>query len=171
MTINEFLNKCEESFPGKPYTTGQRAAFVQKLSRFSDDEVLRIYDQILTECKYPPKISDVYDAARILGMLAIDTTRTPHHHWTDSGTCGLCRGEGRLGMFWKFHYEDRNNGRVEIQDLSQVMQYSKSFDYQPKANEFRAVFRCQCFAGDAETLPKAWPKWTASSPTRREVWL
>lgn len=171
MTTHEFLDKCEESFPGKPYTIGQRAAFDQKLERFTETQVMGIYAQILENCKYAPRIADVYDAAQELGYLSIDATQFRSHQWEPSNECGLCRGEGRLAIFWRVAIQERDTGLVEFQEIVHVAQYTKSFDRHIPSNEFRSVFRCKCRAGDVATIPKHWPKLSKETPTSREIWL
>lgn len=170
MNIHLFMDELGKIFDKQPKPE-QLAIYAQKLRRFSPEQLVEILNRVLEECRAFPKVSEVFKAATELGYLSIDTTRTRHHHWAESDYCGMCHGEGRLCIFWECFYEDRENGRVEIQQLKRVFQYTKSFDYQQQRNEFRSIFRCKCPAGDAQTLSKHWPKWTIQSPTRREVWL
>lgn len=167
MTLNMFLTQCEEAFGGKTYTLGQKAAFTEKCSRFTERELNRIYSDLLETSKYLPKIADVYDAARSMGML--DTEERPVHRW-DATDCGLCRGEGRLMIVWHCFRELQGDRLKEIEELTQLMPYSQGLDYKQKPNEYRSIFRCRCLAGDALTIPKSFPKWSKSSETRRERW-
>ncbi len=168
MTIGEFMNACEDSFGGKSYTSGQRGAIESKCSRFDERELNRIFAELLETCRYLPKIADIYDSARYLGML--HTPERPPHRWQPAD-CGMCHGEGRLGIIWHCFMEERPTGIVEIQELVQVFQYSKQFDYKLKINEYRSIFRCKCWAAEAETIPRGFPQWTNQSNARREKWL
>lgn len=168
MNLEQFLSKCEDSFGGKSYTLLQKAAFMEKCSRFNAAELQRIFSDLLENNKYLPRIADIYESARSLGML--DKEQMPLHRWIGTD-CNYCRGEGRMGIIWRCQIEERETGLVEIQELVDLFQYSKAFDRQLKSNEYRSLFRCRCSAGDAETLPKGWPRWTATSEPRRTVWL
>lgn len=160
MTIDEFLNECQEAFGGKEYTEGQRAAFHQKLQRFAERDLNRIYSDLLETTKYLPKIADVYESAQSLGLL--ESKERPPHTWKPAD-CSLCRGEGRLAIIWDLR--EMNNASVEV--VTQILQYSKSFDYAMQSHEFRSLFRCRCLAGDVESLPVSWPKFDSSvNPTR-----
>lgn len=169
MNVQIFMDELGKIFERQPKPE-QKAVFQQKLRRFSPEQLVEILNRVLEECRGFPKVSEVFKAAQELGFLTVDTTRTPKHHWRPSEECGLCHGEGRLCIFWKYHYEERDSGRVEVQQLVDVKQYTQSFDRHLGACEFRTVFRCKCSAGDAETLPKCWPKLTKSTPINREVW-
>lgn len=168
MTLEIFLKQCEESFGGKEYTLGQKSALIEKCSRFNERELNRIYSDLLETCKYLPRIADIYDSARSMGM--IQEELRPPHRWQPTD-CALCRGEGRLRIIWHFKIEERPTGLMEIRELVQIFPYTKGFDYVMKPNEYPSVYRCKCSSGDAETLPTSWPKWTNSSEPRREQWL
>ncbi len=168
MNIQQFLKKCEEAFGGKEYTTGQKAAFMEKCERFSERDLQRIFSEILETNKYLPRIADIYEAAGSLGMLS--EKQKPTHHWEPS-SCGLCHGEGRLRIIWNCEAEERPTGIVEKQTVVKVLQYSKGFDHLMRGTEYPSIFRCKCPAGEADTIPKAWPQWTDKSNPQREVWL
>lgn len=169
MTVSTFIEELTMIFD-KPLKLQQVGIYQDKLRRFSPEQLVELLNKVLEEVKTFPKVSEIYKAANELGFLAVDTTKTRTHHWEESSDCGMCHGEGRLCIYWEVFFEERDSGRVEIQQLKHVAQYSRSFDYKPSQNEFRSIFRCKCAAGDATTIPKSWPKWSRNTPTRREVW-
>lgn len=173
MNSAAFIDICERSFSEAKVKLGpsQRSIYEEKLRSFTDQDLDRIFEKVLELTRSFPKIKDIYDAARELGMLGAErVSNSPKHHWQVTD-CGFCRGEGRIAIIWVCKVEERQTGICEIRQLAEVFPYSKSFDYQFKPNEYRSIFRCQCSAGDMETLPKSWPKWTKDSNPRREVWL
>lgn len=92
------------------------------------------------------------------------------HHWQESDSCGLCRGEGRISIVWKFSMEERGNGFIEIRDLVSVNPYSKPAGNLAD-NHYAALYRCQCPLGTSSTIPISWSRLTRESQTRVERWL
>lgn len=168
MNSDQFLAELATVFDKQPKPQ-QLGIYRDKLRRFSPEQLLEILNKVLEEAKYFPKVSEIFKAAEALGYLSVTQDTRRFHHWKETN-CGLCHGEGRIAIIWHCFTEERGEYRAEIQELVQVFQYSKSFDYRFKPNECRSIFRCRCLAGDAESLPKAWPKWTNNSNARREVW-
>ena len=168
MTIHEFINRSEESFGDKRYSPGQRAAIEAKCWHFTERELNAIYSDLLETCKTLPLVAHIYASARSMNML--ERKEFKPHRWQPSD-CGLCRGEGRLGIIWRLTFEERPTGVCEIQELTELFQYTKSLQVALKPNHYRSIFRCRCLAGEADTIPKAWPKWSNDSNARREVWL
>src|SRR6266704_6421918 len=103
MNTPDFLKKCAQAFPGKELTEDQVAIYTEKLARFDERQLNRIHAEIIETCKYFPKIADIYDAARSMGMLTVP--EQPIHHWQPTA-CGLCHGEGRLLIVWQFRMEE-----------------------------------------------------------------
>jgi hypothetical protein len=172
MNANAFIDICERSFSEAKVKLGpsQRSIYEEKLKAFTEQDLDRIFEKVLEITRSFPKIKDIYDAARELGLLNVEHYNTVKHQWQES-ECGFCRGEGRICIIWGCRMEERKTGICEVRELTQVFPYSKSFSYHLKPNEYRSIFRCQCAAGDVDTLPKSWPKWTKDSNPRREVWL
>ncbi len=168
MTPELFIQELQQIFD-KTLKDKQLPLYLDKLRRFSSEQLIEILNKTLEEAKYFPKVSEIFKAAEGLGYLSIDLTKCRVHHWRPTD-CSFCRGEGRIAVIWHCFYEERNEQHVEIQELVQIFPYSKSFEYQFKPNEVRSIFRCKCLAGEADSIPKAWPKWTRESNTRREVW-
>ena len=171
MTIEAFIDICEKSFSEGKVKLGpkQGAIYTEKLRRFADEQRDKIFDKLLeTNKRKLPLIADIYDAARDLGYLSVDTVRTREHHWQPTN-CGACHGEGRLLTVWELFGEERDGRRVEVQEFRAVTAYAGPWPAL-SAGQFTALFRCWCPAGDARTLPSAWPKWRKDAPLRREVW-
>lgn len=171
MNVNEFLNRCEDSWGAKvKLMPARQAIYMEKLRRFSSEQLSAIYDKVLETTGRFPEIKDIYAVARELGYLETEQAKCTRHHWQES-ECGSCHGEGRLCIVWSARVESRPTGLLELQRLEQVLQYTRSFEYQLKPGEFRTIFRCKCFAGDTPTLSRGWPKLTNSTPIEREVWV
>src|SRR6266478_3795757 len=98
MRIELFMDELGKIFDKAPKPE-QLAVYREKLRRFSPEQLLEILNRILEECRTFPKVSDVFKAAKDLGYLSIDLTRTPVHRWTPSD-CPTCNGEGRIAIFW-----------------------------------------------------------------------
>jgi hypothetical protein len=171
MNGEAFIDICEKSFSEAKVRLGpmQREIYLEKLKRFSNPQLEKVFEKVLETSKRFPKIAEIYEAARECGYLQTESDIFKPHRWQPAD-CGLCRGEGRLAIIWHCFYEPKPTGLLEIQELVQAFPYTRSFDYTLKPNEYRSIFRCRCVAGDVATLSKAWPKWTKDSETRRERW-
>ncbi len=167
MTIERFVDLCQKTWPGKVYEPEQRAVLEEKCTRFKERQLDAIFNVLVENLKYLPRVVDIYDAARELSFLEVPAR--PDHHW-QATDCSFCHGEGRLMMIWEFHMEARDTGLVEIQEFRDVLPYSASSTYVPAKNHFTSIFRCSCPAGTIDTLPKAWPQWSKEAPLRREIW-
>ena len=167
MTPQSFIHELEQIFE-RSLKEKQAPLYLDKLRRFSSEQLLELLNRTLEEAKYFPKISEIYKAAAELGYLHVDLTRTRLHNWEPSD-CAMCRGEGRLAVFWELLFEERGTGRFEVHQFKSLVPYSRSSSYSLSENEFSSIFRCSCMAGEAATLPKAWPKWSIYAPLRREA--
>ncbi len=68
MTAGELVLSLERQW-GKQLETDQRAHYVRKLTRFDPSQIEQIFDRLLEDCTYVPKVSNIFDAARDLGFL------------------------------------------------------------------------------------------------------
>ena len=164
MTSKEFVEEFEK-LNEKKLTTDQLAIYREKLRRFSSEELNAIYDKVLEEAKYFPKISEIYKTALGLGYLSTAdlTTITTIHQWEPSN-CRRCTGEGRLCVTWTLAYDDN---RREVHTLSRIVPYSWTASLTLARDEFTSLFRCDCVAGDAPTIPKKWPRWSTTMKRAR----
>jgi hypothetical protein len=165
MTTEAFIDICERSFSEQKVRLGpnQREIYAEKLRRFTNDELNAIFDKVLETTRNFPKIRDIYDAARDCGFLQTEMPQFRSHDWKESA-CNLCHGEGRLLVIWQLAYEE--NGWEEHR-LKVIRPYSAP-EIETGAHDFRTLFRCQCSAGDASTIPAGWPKWsTVIEPVRK----
>lgn len=172
MTPSAFIDICEKSFSEGKVKLGpsQHAIYEEKLTTFTAEQLDKIFEKVLEICKRFPKIAEIYDAARELNYLQTEFDKFRPHHWKPSD-CPLCRGEGRLAIVWYVTIEQRDTGRLEVSELKEILPYSNAGLYKFKPKEYIAIHRCKCPAGDSETIPKIWPKWTQMSEPRREVWV
>lgn len=158
MDVNNFLSKIEGAW-GKALQIDQTQSYREKLFRFSGEQREQIFSRLLETCKFLPKISDIYDAARDLNYLE---TPSPHFkpvEW-QSTDCKLCHGEGRLAVVKQRSYIKASNG--DWKPESRMVRISAYSDYNTSRDrlgesEYRFLYRCKCAA--AELWNKAIPQW------------
>jgi len=157
LTSLDLLKKFEDYY-GKDYTDAQRAVFLAKVGSLDEQDLPRVYSEILESCKRLPLIAEIYSVARAWGMLP--TPDAIIHHW-QSTLCKLCAGEGRIMTVWLRYFDD--DRKQSMLRLEQVMPYSsrEATNYHFKDGEYSALARCKCEAGDASTLPPKWPRWSS----------
>lgn len=167
MTPQDFLLTLEEEWPGKTLTDRQQESYLAKLARYSESQLDAIFERLLENCKFRPKVAHFYETADELGYHR--EARTPKSHTWEKTSCNLCAGEGRIYVFFAQLLEKTEYGMQTRSELRRIMPYSagsKALD-QPRIEENGVrlhpfLFRCSCSAGDMPTLPRAWPKWDSS---------
>jgi hypothetical protein len=172
MNVMLFLDKCREVLPpSKDLSPSQWAAYREKLSPFSEDQLGKLYDAVLENCKFFPKIADVYECAKDLGFTEKKTEYRPHT-WTPTD-CQLCGGSGLVAAFWSQEFEITGEDKTQILRLHYLYPYHQSGAYarQKDHDDIRTAHRCQCEAGAAPTLARGVPRWTQDTPqVRRRDW-
>lgn len=172
MNITFFIDKCREVLPpAKDLTAAQWTAYREKLSQFTDDQRQRLFDAVLENCKFFPKIADIFEQARNLGFTERHIEYRPHE-WTSTG-CQLCAGSGLVAAFWSQEFEIDGDNKTQILRLHYLFPYHQSGAYgnDPKHTDIRAVYRCYCDCGAVETLDKGIPRWRSDMPeTLRRSW-
>lgn len=167
MNIDFFMDQCQAVFPSKELTAGQWGAYREKLTRFSDRERQVIYDAILENCKFFPKISDIYEQAGKAGFLNERTEYKPHV-WKDTD-CRFCAGSGLMAAFYLQEFSIEADGKTQTLKLVHVCPYHKSAGrYHEQKDEVRTVFRCECPSGGVETVGLGIPRWSKDQPIIRE---
>jgi hypothetical protein len=161
MNTSECLANLWDVFPaGKGLSPDQLSAYRAKLQRFSDAERRGIYDWLLENCKFFPKIADIYEAARAAGYLDKVTEYRPHQ-WTPTD-CRLCGGSGLMAAFWIQEFTVGEHGKKQILRLNEIMPYHQSTaTLNANPDNVRTVYRCRCDGGNAPALGKGIPKWSA----------
>lgn len=157
------IDQLTEVFPGKELTAPQHVVYRAKLARFTDRERQKLYDAVVENCKYFPKIADVYEQARNLGLFAEQDQYTPHV-WTPTD-CGRCGGSGLMAAFWSQEFtiaEDRKSQTLKLVHLTPY--HESNARYMSGGDEVRFVCRCSCPAGDAKTLDRGIPRWSNDRP-------
>ncbi len=165
MTIAHFLERIEEVLPpGKPLQPLQLMAYREKLSRFDDHQLSLLCESVIENCKFWPKIADLFEQARNLGLLNIERRDDPHV-WQPTD-CQKCVGSGLIAAFWSQEFELGPEGKVQIMRLHYLMPYHQSGGYasQRDHDDIRTVSRCDCMAGEAKTLPKGIQRWNPNVP-------
>ena len=167
MTVEEFIDTAE-----KTMSTGkvrlmpeQRAVYHQKLNRFTEEQISAIYDKVLEITAHFPKVKDCYDAARDLGYFADDTAPRAKPHTWEPTECRFCAGSGLIAALYEQEFEFTESGACQTLKLNHIGPYHKSADrYAAHPNDVRAVYRCQCPAGEVETIQHGLPRWSDERP-------
>ena len=172
----EMLRKLQDVYGGRKVKLMAAAeeALTSKMVRFSPDQLDAIYEKILDECKYFPKPADIYSAARDLGFVDKGPqykASTPHA-WS-AGSCSLCRGEGRIAVYFEAYAVETERGIEQRRRRTRIFPYTAperiDYDYKQRGPlEYSSIARCSCAAGDAPTLPHDIPRWKWGPEASRE---
>jgi hypothetical protein len=161
MTIYTFLKECAELWPQKSLSLKQEEFYGAKLSQFSADEVAKLFNYLSENCKFFPKVADIFEAARKCGFT--DKVKPYKPHVWEPTDCRLCGGSGQLAVFIE-ELINPAEGYRELH-LRRVMQYQSSEPTTRTQPDWsRKYFRCLCPAGDVDTLEKGLPRWNAEKP-------
>lgn len=171
MSPNEFIRQIERTWD-RELEADQALIYLRKLERFSDAELQAIFDRVIESSKYMPRIADIYSAATDLEMLAKPAADGSKSHTWERTDCKLCEGEGRLNVIMQTTYgEATASGRDKTVRFADLGPYSDKkwigYPWQEGFNSY--IFRCSCEAGEAETIPKAWPRWDPDRHRRADV--
>jgi len=167
MIFENFIQRCNDLWPGKDLTAAQWAIYRDKMDTYSDREADKIYDWLRDNSKFFPKIADIVEAAKHCGFADRVQAYAPHE-W-EASECRLCGGSGQLAVFYEQTFDPENANRILT--LRRVMQYQSSQGVLKTTDWTRYYYRCQCEAGDAPTLEKGLPRWSSDNPTilRKEL--
>ena len=88
MTAIELISELEAAYD-KKLTPRQVKAYAYQMHPFSAVHLDSIYDWLLKQCRLMPRISDVYSAAKDLGLLA-----HTHRESRAKDNCRDCNGTG-----------------------------------------------------------------------------
>lgn len=172
MNVNFFLDRIEEVLPpGKPQTPLQMMAYREKLARFNSSQLAQLCEAVIENCKFWPKIADIYEQARLLGMFAHTREDIPHT-WEPSD-CARCAGSGLIAVFWSQEFEFGDSGpKSQTLRVHYLVPYHESWDYGSRRDhdDVRSVFRCDCVAGEAKTLPTGVARWNRETCEIRRGW-
>jgi hypothetical protein len=171
MNFEMLMDRLTEVLPpGKGLTAAQWAAYREKLSPFNEEQIGKLYEAILENCKFFPKIADVYEQAKNLGFTEKKIEYQPHI-WTPTD-CQLCGGSGMVAAFWSQEFEVSGETKTQILRLHYLYPYHQSGEYNGRRDhdDVRSVYRCLCDSGAAVTLSKGIPRWNQNMPEilRRE---
>lgn len=161
MTIFQFLQECQDLWPGKELSNKQREFYEIKLSQFEAKEIAEIFKWLTENSKYFPKMADLFEAARHCGFMDRVKPYAPHE-WVESD-CRLCGGSGQLAVFYEQSFDPANGNRTLT--LKRVMQYQASQGVLKTTEWTRYYYRCQCAQGEATTLEKGPPRWDSQKPS------
>lgn len=172
MNSTFFLDKCREVLPpAKDLNPSQWSAYREKLSPFTEDQIQKLFDAILENCKFFPKIADIYEQAKLLGFTERKNDYRPHV-WTPTD-CQLCGGSGLVAAFWSQEFEVEADTKTQILRLHYLYPYHQSGAYarQGDHSDIRTAFRCLCDRGVVPTLDMGIPRWNENTPeTIRRSW-
>ena len=88
MTPAEFVLAIEDYW--KPLAPKNQRLYVNKVGRFNPTQLDCIFDRLLEDCQWTPKIKDIFDAARNLGFLQASIERKT----LGNKACRFCEGIG-----------------------------------------------------------------------------
>ncbi len=165
MQPSELVLALEDYF-GQRLPQLQSEFLVKKMSRFSESQLQQIYEKALETCKYlfarkANPIAQLFDVAAELGFVSKPTAEFKPHAWQGTD-CRLCAGSGMIAVFFEPYLTTEKKLERRI---TRMMPYAglNTTDYQYEhLNEYCSMSRCSCSAGDADTLPRGWPKLKAS---------
>lgn len=173
MNAAYFLDKFREVLPpAKDLTPAQWTVYREKLAPFSEEQLTKLFDAVLENCKFFPKIADIYEQAKLLGFTERRIEYKPHV-WTATD-CHLCGGSGLVAVFWAQEFEVTGESKAQILRLHYIQPYHTSGAYarQGDHDDVRVVYRCQCVCGASETLERGIPRWRADMPSvLRRNWV
>lgn len=163
MDVRQMLNLIEITFD-KPMKETQRMVYLDKLSVIPDRMWPRIEQEITETCKRFPSLAEVFMAAKECGWQR-ETNEYKPHVWTPTD-CQLCKGSGLVAAFWSQEFEITEQNKAQILRLHYVLPYHDSAEYNGRKDhdDVRAVYRCFCDAGAAETLSSGIPRWRENMP-------
>ena len=89
MTAGELVLSVERHW-GKKLEAEQRAKYLSRLARFTPDQLDAIFDLVLEQSRYFPKIADLYDVAKDAGFL----NQSREQKTLGKRGCPTCEGTG-----------------------------------------------------------------------------
>ena len=89
MTAGELVLSLERHW-GKKLEAEQRAKYFSKLGRFTPDQLDAIFDLVLEQSRYFPKIADLYEVAKDAGFL----NQSREQKTLGKRGCPTCEGTG-----------------------------------------------------------------------------
>ena len=161
MIFENFVDRCNELWPGKELTREQITIYREKMTHFSDREIDKIYEWLRDNSKFFPKIADIVEAARHCGFQDRIKAYAPHE-W-EASECRLCGGSGQVAVFYEQTFDQEAGNRILT--LKRVMQYQASGALVRTTDWTRYYFRCSCPSGEAPTLEKGLPQWSDKKPS------
>jgi hypothetical protein len=156
MTVATMLRQLEEVQAAKPLSDQQVMAYKTKLCRFTDHELDQIYDHVLEHCPRMPKIADLFESARELGLLSQRVQPYEPHVWVPTN-CNMCGGEGLCAVTWEMSFEREEDAVYEVCVLKSIHGYSEGM--KPGDAGYRTIYRCKCAAAEAKGVPRGIPRW------------
>jgi len=129
VTPAEFILAIEEYW--SPLKPKNQRLYVHKIGRFNRDQLDTIYDKLLENCQWTPKIKAIFDAALDLGFLQ----ESKEQRTLGRKRCSLCEGTG-----WQY--------------ITEAVTMPDGVTFQPD----KAVVRCECRKRGVETTLRAVPK-------------
>ena len=89
MTAGELVLSVERHW-GKTLDAEQRAKYLSKMARFAPDQLDAIFDLVLEQSRYFPKIAELYDVAKDAGFL----NHSREQKTVGKRGCPTCKGTG-----------------------------------------------------------------------------
>lgn len=165
MNSEMFLDMCKQAFGGKvDLMPAQHSVYSEKLRRFTNDERRRIYDWIVENCKFFPKVADIWEGARSLGFLTQQESGSVIHKWKPTD-CRPCAGSGMVAAWYGSSVLAQDGKHMHQLRLIALEPYAKSLSSESRVNhDVRYFFRCQCEAGAKPAGMTGLPRWSIDRP-------
>ena len=167
MESSDFLCRLYEHYDHDPLKLSQESEYLSRINAVAHHKRREWFAAVLETSKRFPTIADLALSAKNLGVWAEPASQAPHT-WVKTD-CRMCRGSGMTAAMWEQEFS-----RGEDQPVTQTLRlvslvpYQESgIPYRENPNWLRTIFRCDCMAGEARTLPK-WPRWSPNQPMIRE---
>ena len=144
MEINEFIRNV--GIHWKPVRRDAEPIYSSKLNRYDNQERGLIFDYLIENQRFFPKVADIIRASKELGLEKMEVkSDRPFDTWEESD-CQLCGGRGVVSVLKLLRGEE-----VSPVTAGPVGTTWKRVTYQPEMYE--ALNRCECAASYRESMP------------------
>lgn len=172
MTPEQFMQSIAP-FYSRKLTPLQRQAYLRALEPLAfSDKLDKLAEQIPARCKQFPSVATIFEVAEkhVRGAKRQSLPTDKPHRW-ETTDCHHCQGEGVITVFWTHMYQIEPYMRDELTEPVVFPNSSREVSTYRRQHrlQVQTLFRCSCPAGQAETIPSAWPRWDGRQIHRRSI--
>ena len=144
MEINEFIRNV--GIHWKPVRRDAEPIYSSKLNRYDNQERGLIFDYLIENQRFFPKVADIIRASKELGLVKMEVkSDRPFDTWEESD-CQLCGGRGVVSVLKVLTGEE-----ISTVTAGPVGETWKRVTYQP--GMYEALNLCECAASYRESMP------------------